>query len=83
MLEQRVTKLEETLGRIDQRLASIEGELKHFPKATDYASLRADIAEIKGRVGSMVTSWQLFTALITTWTAGAAIVFTLVKFAPK
>jgi hypothetical protein len=83
MLEQRVIRLEETLSRIDQRLSSIEAELKHLPKVSDYASLKADVAEIKGRLSGMVTPLQLFIAVITTWTAGAAIVFALVKFTAK
>jgi hypothetical protein len=78
-----LARLEETFSRIDQRLSNIEAELKYLPKASDYASLKTDAAEIKGRLSGMVTSLQLFTAVITTWTAGAAIVFAVVKFAPK
>jgi hypothetical protein len=90
MLEQRVARLEDdmrdiksALGRIEQRLAGIEGELKHLPKAADYATIKADVARVDGRLVNMPTTWQLFTALITTWAAGAAIVFTLLRFVPK
>jgi len=83
MLEQRVAKLEEAISRVELKLTGIEGELKHLPKSTDYALLRADLAEIKGRLSGMVTSLQLFTALIATWAAGTGIVLALLKFLPK
>jgi hypothetical protein len=83
MLEQRVAKLEEGLGRIEMKLSGIEAELKHLPKAAEYALLRADLAEIKGRLAGTVTSLQLFAALVATWSAGAAIVFALIRFTPK
>jgi hypothetical protein len=48
------------------------------------------VAEIKGRVGglemrlsAMPTTIQLVVLLTTTWSAGAAIVFALLRFAPK
>jgi hypothetical protein len=86
-LEQRVLRLEEAFVRVDQRLITIETEIKHLPSAADYAALRADIARIDGKLSNMPTTWQLFVALVTTivttWSAGAAIVFALLRFAPK
>jgi hypothetical protein len=83
MLEQRVAKLEEGLGRIELRLASIESELKHIPKAADYGALRADVAEIKGRLANMPTTLQLIVMLITTWSVGAGLVFALLRFSAR
>ena len=97
MLEQRVARLEDdmkevksTLHRIEQRLAGIEGELKHLPKAVDFATLKGDIAEMKGRLGGMETRLssfptmlQMLMMLITTWSVGIGIVFAVLRFAPK
>jgi hypothetical protein len=90
MLEQRVAGLESgmkdiqaTLLKVNERLLGIETELKHLPKATDYGALRADIAEVKGRLATSPTMWQLLTMVISTWAAGAAIVFAILRFGVK
>lgn len=94
MLERRVARLEHKAEQIDNRLSSMElilaeirGQLSQMPTALDYAALRADVARIEGRLTNMPTTWQLFLALVTTivttWSAGAAIVFALLRFAPK
>ena len=64
-------------------LAEIKGQLSQMPKANDWASLRAEIAEIKGKVSAIPTTWQLVPLLLTTWTAGAAIVFALLRVSGK
>ena len=68
-LEQRVSRLED-----DRR------EIKSGLKALEVALARLD-----GRVSQLPTAWTMFTAIITTvvatWGAGAAIVFTLLRFA--
>lgn len=78
MLEARVARLEEEVRDIKLILRSIEGRL---------TAIEVSMAEIKGKLQGMPTSWQMFTAIITsaiaTWSAGAAIVFTLLKYAPK
>ena len=83
MLEQRVSRLEGTLERIDQRLATIEIELKHLPKAADYASLKADIARVDGRLTNIPTTLQMLVMMITVWSVGTGIVFTVLRFAVK
>ena len=83
MLEQRVSVLEEALSRIGQRLTGIESELKHLPKAADYASIKADIARIDGRMTNIPTTLQMLVMLITTWSVGVGIVFAVLRFAPK
>ena len=67
MLEARVARLEDDMKDVKASLKSIE----------------LSLAEIKGRMSSIPTSFQLMTMVITTWSAGAAIVFTLLRFAPK
>jgi predicted component of type VI protein secretion system len=86
MLEQRVARLEDKVDRIEAaivriepRISEIVGEVRQLPKANDIASLKADIAEVRGRLSMLPTWWMLVVALIATWSAGAGIVFTLVK----
>jgi hypothetical protein len=90
MIERRIARLEELCAQIDEKLARIDANLGHLPTAMDYAALRSDVAEMKGRFGglemrlsAMPTTVQLVTWLITTWSAGAAIVFALLRFSPK
>ena len=97
MLEQRISNLEKSVVQMDAKLSAIElvlaeikGQLSQFPKAMDFAALKADVAEIKGRLTgiegrlSQSPTWlQLLVALIATWGAGAAIVAALIRFAVK
>jgi hypothetical protein len=87
MLDQRVTKLEEVINRVDERLTNIESDLKHLPTAMDYAALRADVAEIKGRVsgfdsrlGNLPTTWTLLGIVFTTWALGSGILIFAMSF---
>lgn len=94
MLEQRVTRIEEQMGRIQTILERLE------PKITEAASVKSDIAELRskdiaemrsrlafveGRLQGMPTTWQMFTtvlaSMIATWGAGAAIVLAILRFA--
>ncbi len=91
MLETRVTRLEQDVQEMKSSLRSIElavAEMKHLPKAadlaalrSDFAGLKADVAEMRGRLSQMPTLLQLVTVVITTWSAGAAMVFTLLRLA--
>lgn len=67
MLEQRVARLEDDMKDVKASLKSIE----------------VSLAEIKGRMFHLPTALQLFLAVITTWSAGAAIVFAMIRFVPK
>ena len=88
MLEARVARLEDDMKEVKASLVEIKAELKHLPRTTDlqglrndFSSLRADVAEIKGRLSQMPTLLQLTVVVITPWSAGAAMVFTLLRFA--
>ena len=61
----------------------LELRLSESAKQVDLKALRTDLAEVKGRVSMLPTWWMLITALIATWGAGTAIVFALLRFAPK
>jgi hypothetical protein len=90
MLDQRVAALEDgqkrsnaVLEKINERLIGIEAEIKHLPKAADYATLKADVARFDGKLSNIPTMWQLLTMVVSTWAAGAAIVFTILRFGGK
>ena len=90
MLDQRVQALEadvkdvkQSLSRLEVAIARIEGVLTQMPKQSDLAVLRSEIGEIRGRISNMPTWWMLIVAIITTWSAGAAIVFALIRNAAK
>ena len=87
MLEQRVSKLEDVLGRIEQRLTGIEAEIKHLPKATDYTSIKTDIARVDGRLSgiearfaALPTTWTLLGIVFTTWALGSGILIFAMNF---
>ena len=90
MLDQRVQALEadvkdvkQSLNRLEVAIARVEGVLTQMPKQSDLAVLRSEIGEIRGRISNMPTWWMLIVAIITTWSAGAAIVFALIRNAAK
>ena len=89
-MEQRVSKLEEQFGRfetkidrVELKLAELVGLLSQIPKSSDYAALKAEVSELKGKVSNLPSTLTLFSAMIATWVTGAGIVFTLLKYAGK
>jgi hypothetical protein len=73
-LERRVERLEDDMTDVKSSLRSIEGKVD---------SLVEGVAEIRGRISQSPTWLQLLVALLATWGAGAAIVATEIRFAPK
>lgn len=78
-VEGKVDRIEAAIIRIEPKISEIAGELKHLPKAGDVAALKADIAEVRGRLAVPPTWWMLIVALIATWSTGTATVFALLK----
>ncbi len=82
-MEQRVVRLEEKADRIEAILIRLEPRITELAlvgaKASDLLKMQLDLAEVKGRLASIPTWWMLMVSLLTTWIAGAGIVFTLVK----
>ncbi|MDR3494789.1 MAG: ribonuclease [Ancalomicrobiaceae bacterium] len=84
MLNPRVDALEQkrdqslgALHRLELAVRDIASELNNQRKHTHDIALKA--ATIDGRPRNIPTWFQLYAALITTWAAGAAIVFTLTR----
>ena len=83
-LERRVAAVEARLDRIDAKVDRIDEALRRLEPAIREVSLRfsdlnARIASVEGQVKALPSSLQLFLALITTWSAGTAVVFALLK----
>ena len=76
-------KVQLDIADTNGRFARLEGILSQMPKQSDLAVLRSEIGEIRGRISNMPTWWMLIVAIITTWSAGAAIVFALIRNAAK
>lgn len=72
-------EVKSTLKNVEVAVLEIRTELKHMPTAADHASLKADIARLDAKVSNIPSMWQTLTMIITTWSAGAAIVFTLFR----
>lgn len=94
MLEQRVVVLEAYVSKIKSILERLEPKITEIQitgaKQVDLHKTQLDLAEMKGRLGgvearlaSIPTTPQLVLWLLTTWGAGAAIVFAIVRFAAK
>jgi hypothetical protein len=78
MLEQGVARLEQILERLEPKIAEI---LLTGAKQTDIQKLQVELAEARGRVSVLPTWWMLIVAIVATWSAGAGIVFALVRAA--
>jgi hypothetical protein len=83
-LEERVGALETRFGQIESKVDRIDAALQRLePAIGDIASRSADlnakVAGVEGHLRAMPTFVQLVVALISTWAAGTAIVFALLK----
>jgi hypothetical protein len=68
------------LTQIETRLDAIEAGVRQLPKMVDFATLKADVARIDGKLSNIPTMRQLLTMVVSTSVAGAAIVFTILRF---
>lgn len=62
----------EKLNEYDKRFDKTEAKLDRLIET---------VSELKGRLSASPTTWQLLGIMITTWAAGAAIVFALTRLA--
>jgi hypothetical protein len=84
MSEQRVVALESGAGQIEAKIDRIDAALQRLEPAirdiaTKFSDLNARVAGVEGHLRAMPTFVQLIVALISTWAAGTAIVFALLK----
>jgi hypothetical protein len=81
MLEQRVARLEDDVKEIKSTLRGLEAKVNAIAEAV--AEIKGRMSGLEMRLSAMPTTIQLVALLLTTWAAGAAIVFTIVRLAPK
>lgn len=88
MIEQRVGKLEQDVARVLVILKRLEPAIREM--ITDNRQMRKDVSDLtvklaglEAQVRALPNFLQLMVTLITTWSAGAAIVFTIVKFGAR
>lgn len=80
-LESDVKDIKASLTRMEISLASAAVTLAQMPKMSDFASLRAEIAEVRGKLSSLPTTWAILGIVFTTWGIGSGIVFAIARFA--
>ncbi len=82
-VEDRMRGLEAKVDRVDATLQRLEAKLTDLTftsaKAIDLQKMQVDLAEVKGRISSLPTWWMLMVTVLSTWLAGAGIVFTLAR----
>lgn len=83
MMEERVARLEQKADRIEHILEQLAPKITEIllagAKQADLHRMQVELAEVKGKVSMLPTWWMLAVTLIATWSAGAGIVFALVK----
>ena len=88
MLEKRVTALEERLGRIETILTDLAPKITEIQltgaKQADVNGIRLELAEMKGKVSTLPTTWQMYSAMIgavaTASLAVSGLIFTILRF---
>lgn len=75
-LEDKMDRLESPLIRLEPRIAEIATA---GAKQAGVQTIRADLAELKGKISGLPTWWLLLVALVATWSTGAAIVATMIR----
>ena len=75
-LEQRVHRVEQILERLEPKITEI---LLTGSKQADVQKIQVELAELRGKVSMLPTWWMLVVALVATWSAGAGIIFALLK----
>ena len=76
-LEARIDHISVKIDRIDAAALRIEPAMRDI--ASKFADLNARVAGVEGHLKAMPTFIQLAVALISTWVAGTAVVFALLK----
>ena len=75
MLEQRVERLEEDVREVKADVKSLQSDVR---------DLQVSMARVEGKLDIMIartpTPQQLWAMILSTWTAGAGIVFILIRF---
>jgi hypothetical protein len=68
--------LEQILERLEPKITEI---LLTGSKQADVQKIQVELAELRGKVSMLPTWWMLVVALVATWSAGAGIIFALLR----
>jgi hypothetical protein len=83
MLEARVANLERKIDRIENILEQLAPKITETllvsAKQADLHDMRAELAEVRGRIYALPTWWVLLVTVLATWGAGAGIVYSIAK----
>jgi cell fate (sporulation/competence/biofilm development) regulator YmcA (YheA/YmcA/DUF963 family) len=61
---------DDVLTQIEMRLDAIEAGIRQLPSVTGFATLKADVARIDGKLSNIPTMWQLLTMVVSTGLPG-------------
>jgi hypothetical protein len=79
MLEQRVSRLEQRMERIEGILLKLEPQITELlltgAKQTDLQALKAQVAKVEGRLENIPTTWQVIAIMSGMLVGIAGIVF--------
>jgi hypothetical protein len=68
--------VEQILERLEPKITEI---LLTGSKQADVQKIQVELAELRGKVSMLPTWWMLVVALVATWSAGAGIIFALLR----
>ena len=68
--------MEQILERLEPKITEI---LLTGSKQADVQKIQVELAELRGKVSMLPTWWMLVVALVATWSAGAGIIFALLR----
>ena len=80
-MELRLQRLEEAFPRIEALLKSIDDRLRRVETEVDRVrNVEIELAELKGRVSQLPSTWAMLTAITGGQVAFAAVIFAMLRF---
>jgi hypothetical protein len=81
-MEMRLQRLEETLPRIEALLRSLDDRLRRVEIEVERVrNVQIDLAELKGRITNLPSTWAMVTTILGGQVAFAAVFLALLRFA--
>ena len=71
------------MARVEQILERLEPKITELllagARQIDVQRLHVELAELRGKISMLPTWWMLIVALVATWSAGAGVIFAMLK----
>jgi len=81
-MEMRLQRLEETFPRIEALMRSIDDRLRRVETAVDRVrNVQIELAELKGRVANLPSTWAMVTTILGGQVAFAAVLVAILRLA--